>query len=163
MDKDLVKWKFGLEAYGAAYTLQEILTIKSDDVVGRVKTYEAIVKEKISEPGVPESFKVLLKELQSLCLDVKVLLEDETELEIKESIDDVDELTVNIEGTEDGQDYSVGYSGKSSNITEDEENIEEEDDDDIDESFFETSEEEGEIDDVLGLFDGDDDVEFETE
>ena len=155
---------WALEAYGAAYTLQEILTIKSDDVVGRVKTYEAIVKgENIPEPGVPESFKVLLKELQSLCLDVKVLLEDETELEIKESIDDVDELTVNIEGTEDGQDYSVGYSGKSSNITEDEENIEEEDDDDIDESFFETSEEEGEIDDVLGLFDGDDDVEFETE
>ena len=155
---------WALEAYGAAYTLQEILTIKSDDVVGRVKTYEAIVKgENIPEPGVPESFKVLLKELQSLCLDVKVLLEDETELEIKESIDDVDELTVNIEGTEDGQDYSVGYSGKSSNITEDEENIEEEDDEDIDESFFETSEEEGEIDDVLGLFDGDDDVEFETE
>jgi len=155
---------WALEAYGAAYTLQEILTIKSDDVVGRVKTYEAIVKgENIPEPGVPESFKVLLKELQSLCLDVKVLLEDETELEIKESIDDVDELTVNIEGTEDGQDYSVGYSGKSSNITEDEENIEEEDDDDIDESFFETSEEEGEIDDVLGLFDGDDDIEFETE
>ena len=65
---------WALEAYGAAYTLQEILTVKSDDVVGRVKTYEAIVKgENIPEPGIPESFKVLIKELQALCLDVKVL------------------------------------------------------------------------------------------
>ena len=68
---------WALEAYGAAYTLQEILTVKSDDVVGRVKTYEAIVKgENIPEPGVPESFKVLVKELQSLCLDVRVLSEE---------------------------------------------------------------------------------------
>lgn len=92
---------WALEAYGAAYTLQEILTVKSDDIVGRVKTYEAIVKgENIPEPGVPESFKVLLKELQSLGLDVRVLLEDMTEVEIKESIDDVDDLNVNIEGME---------------------------------------------------------------
>ena len=64
---------WALEAYGAAYTLQELLTVKSDDVIGRVKTYEAIVKgENVMEPGVPESFKVLIKELQSLCLDVKV-------------------------------------------------------------------------------------------
>ncbi|NCC43091.1 MAG: DNA-directed RNA polymerase subunit beta, partial [Clostridia bacterium] len=79
---------WALEAYGASYTLQEILTVKSDDVVGRVKTYEAIIKgDNIPEPGIPESFKVLLKELQSLCLDVKVLKEDNTEVEIMESID----------------------------------------------------------------------------
>jgi len=83
---------WALEAYGAAYTLQEILTVKSDDVVGRVKTYEAIVKgENVPEPGVPESFKVLIKELQSLGLDVKVLSEDEKEIEIKEAEDDITE------------------------------------------------------------------------
>jgi len=94
---------WALEAYGAAYTLQEILTVKSDDVVGRVKTYEAIVKgENVPEPGVPESFKVLIKELQSLALDVKVLSEENEEITIKESLDDdLDELTVNIEGRED--------------------------------------------------------------
>ncbi len=79
---------WALEAYGAAYTLQEILTVKSDDVVGRVKTYEAIIKgENIPEPGIPESFKVLLKELQSLGLDVRVLRDDNTEVEIGENID----------------------------------------------------------------------------
>ncbi len=79
---------WALEAYGAAYTLQEILTVKSDDIVGRVKTYEAIVKgENIPEPGIPESFKVLIKEMQSLALDVKVLSEDNQEIEIMESVD----------------------------------------------------------------------------
>ncbi|EEA83180.1 DNA-directed RNA polymerase, beta subunit [[Clostridium] nexile DSM 1787] len=79
---------WALEAYGASYTLQEILTVKSDDVVGRVKTYEAIIKgDNIPEPGIPESFKVLLKELQSLGLDVRVLREDQTEVEIMETID----------------------------------------------------------------------------
>ena len=79
---------WALEAYGASYTLQEILTVKSDDVVGRVKTYEAIIKgENIPEPGIPESFKVLLKELQALGLDVRVLREDQTEVEIMETID----------------------------------------------------------------------------
>ena len=79
---------WALEAYGASYTLQEILTVKSDDVIGRVKTYEAIIKgDNIPEPGIPESFKVLLKELQSLGLDVKVLNEDNTEVEISENID----------------------------------------------------------------------------
>ena len=87
---------WALEAYGAAYTLQEILTVKSDDVVGRVKTYEAIVKgENIPEPGIPESFKVLIKELQSLGLDIKLYNEQDEELEIKEhteeTIDGVDE------------------------------------------------------------------------
>ncbi len=95
---------WALEAYGAAYTLQEILTVKSDDVVGRVKTYEAIVKgENIPKPGIPESFKVLIKELQSLALDVKVLDENGDEVILKECIDDeTDELPVNIDGTEDG-------------------------------------------------------------
>ncbi len=79
---------WALEAYGASYTLQEILTVKSDDVVGRVKTYEAIIKgDNIPEPGIPESFKVLLKELQALGLDVRVLREDQTEVEIMETID----------------------------------------------------------------------------
>jgi DNA-directed RNA polymerase subunit beta len=98
---------WALEAYGAAYTLQEILTVKSDDIVGRVKTYEAIVKgENVPEPGVPESFKVLLKELQALGLDVRVLLEDSSEIEIRESIDDYDEINVNIEGNEDEENSS---------------------------------------------------------
>ena len=79
---------WALEAYGASYTLQEILTVKSDDVIGRVKTYEAIIKgDNIPEPGIPESFKVLLKELQSLGLDVRVLKDDNTEVEIMENID----------------------------------------------------------------------------
>ena len=93
---------WALEAYGAANTLQEILTVKSDDVVGRVKTYEAIVKgENIPEPGVPESFKVLIKEMQALALDVKVLGDVGEEIAIKESIDDeVTGLEVNIEGAE---------------------------------------------------------------
>jgi len=101
---------WALEAYGASYTLQEILTVKSDDIVGRVKTYEAIVKgENIPEPGVPESFKVLLKELQALCLDVKVLMADDTEIVIKESVEDGGELNVdvNLEGLESDNDH--GY------------------------------------------------------
>jgi len=93
---------WALEAYGAAYSLQELLTVKSDDVVGRVKTYEAIVKgENVPEPGIPESFKVLIKELQSLALDVKVFSEEQHEIEIKESVDDdFDDLDVNLEGRE---------------------------------------------------------------
>jgi DNA-directed RNA polymerase subunit beta len=93
---------WAIEAYGAAHTLQEILTVKSDDVVGRVKTYEAIVKgENIPEPGVPESFKVLIKELQSLCLDIKVLSDDKQEIAIKEDIeDDFEEIEATMEGRE---------------------------------------------------------------
>jgi DNA-directed RNA polymerase subunit beta len=94
---------WALEAYGAAHTLQEILTVKSDDVVGRVKTYEAIVKgENIPEPGVPESFKVLIKELQALCLNVKVLNDDKEEIRLKESVDEeLEDIDVNIEGSEE--------------------------------------------------------------
>jgi DNA-directed RNA polymerase subunit beta len=98
---------WALEAYGAAYTLQEILTVKSDDVVGRVKTYEAIVKgENVPEPGVPESFKVLIKELQSLGMDVKILAENEEEIIMKEIDDEEDhagdKLNLNLEGAELG-------------------------------------------------------------
>ncbi|KIV58235.1 DNA-directed RNA polymerase subunit beta [Aneurinibacillus migulanus] len=97
---------WALEAYGAAYTLQEILTVKSDDVVGRVKTYESIVKgENVPEPGVPESFKVLIKELQSLGMDVKILSEDEQEIEMRDTDEDDDtsgeKLHLNISGTEE--------------------------------------------------------------
>jgi DNA-directed RNA polymerase subunit beta len=81
---------WALYAYGAAYVLQEILTVKSDDVLGRVKAYEAIVKgENIPEPGIPESFKVLVKEMQSLCLDVEILTEDGGEIELKEEEEDI--------------------------------------------------------------------------
>jgi DNA-directed RNA polymerase subunit beta len=84
---------WALEAYGAAYTLQEILTVKSDDVVGRVKTYEAIVKgQNIPKPGVPESFKVLIKELQSLGLDVRVLDKDNEEIDLKQNFDEDDDI-----------------------------------------------------------------------
>jgi len=98
---------WALEAYGAAYTLQEILTVKSDDVVGRVKTYESIVKgENVPEPGVPESFKVLIKELQSLGMDVKILTENEEEIEMRETDDEDDaagdKLNLNLEGAEVG-------------------------------------------------------------
>ena len=108
---------WALEAYGAAYTLQEILTVKSDDVIGRVKTYEAIIKgDNIPEPGIPESFKVLLKELQSLGLDVRVLREDQTEVEIMESVDySENDYRYEIEGDSGNYDYekesldSMGY------------------------------------------------------
>ncbi|MHB1128136.1 MAG: DNA-directed RNA polymerase subunit beta [Bacillota bacterium] len=101
---------WALEAYGAAYTLQEILTVKSDDVVGRVRTYEAIVKgENVPEPGVPESFKVLIKELQSLCLDVKVLSEEDKEIEIREEEEDISEtakeLGIDIQGEESEDEF----------------------------------------------------------
>ena len=143
---------WALEAYGAAYTLQEILTVKSDDVVGRVKTYEAIIKgENIPEPGIPESFKVLLKELQSLALDVKVLREDNTEVEIMETVDYGDtDYRYEIEGDSKGFDKvekeSLGELGYQAQEFDDEsgELVTAEDEDtaddlefDIDESFEE--------------------------
>ena len=131
---------WALEAYGASYTLQEILTVKSDDVVGRVKTYEAIIKgDNIPEPGIPESFKVLLKELQSLALDVRVLRDDNTEVEIMESVDYGDtNLNHIIEGDrysdrEDERFGDYGFSKKEFDgeemvdVEEDEEEEEEED------------------------------------
>jgi len=112
---------WALEAYGAAYTLQEILTVKSDDIVGRVKTYEAIVKgDNVPEPGIPESFKVLIKELQSLALDVKVYSDEREEITIKESSDDdLEELNVNIEGRED-EEPLVDYEDLGEDLSEDE-------------------------------------------
>ena len=119
---------WALEAYGASYTLQEILTVKSDDVVGRVKTYEAIIKgDNIPEPGIPESFKVLLKEFQSLALDVKVLKEDGTDVIISESIDyGNEELTPIIEGDMgiDRQDESFEqYGFKEGELGEDDDQV----------------------------------------
>ena len=120
------RWRFGPGGLRRAHTLQEILTVKSDDVVGRVKTYESIVKgENIPEPGVPESFKVLIKELQSLALDVKVLSEENEEIALKELDDDEDEmeeLSVNIEGRED-EPEDISYDGK---LDEDDEEFEDE-------------------------------------
>ena len=142
---------WALEAYGAAYTLQEILTVKSDDVVGRVKTYESIVKgENIPEPGVPESFKVLLKELQSLALDIKVLRADSTEVEIKESIDD-DEMGENLDMqvVNDINKNSDGYTEEEGNLN-----------DAIDMIFGNSSDHEDDFDyedDLEGDFDGLDD------
>ena len=130
---------WALEAYGASYTLQEILTVKSDDVVGRVKTYEAIIKgNNIPEPGIPESFKVLLKELQSLGLDVRVLREDNTEVEIMESIDygDTDLRSV-IEGDRkyhDKEEDSFGKYGFSKQHFEGEELVDLEEDSNADAS-----------------------------
>jgi DNA-directed RNA polymerase subunit beta len=100
---------WALEAYGAAHILQEMLTVKSDDVVGRVKTYESIVKgENVLEPGVPESFKVLVKELQSLGLAVEVLNEDEERVTFVEEAGEVPELGINLQGFEGEDLLSAG-------------------------------------------------------
>ena len=135
---------WALEAYGASYTLQEILTVKSDDVVGRVKTYEAIIKgENIPEPGIPESFKVLLKELQSLGLDVRVLRDDNTEVEIMETADmgETDFRSL-IEGDRRyHQDDDLGAHGYTEQEFQGEELVdveEEPEDDDFDMEFEET-------------------------
>ncbi len=139
-----------MEAYGASHTLQEILTVKSDDVVGRVKTYEAIIKgENIPEPGIPESFKVLLKELQSLGLDVKVYDEDQNEVELKESVDYTEtDFRVEMEGDRkyDNTENLEGYQQKefdaeSGDLVDAEDDFEEddfsEDDFDGDDDSFE--------------------------
>ncbi|MEG6523903.1 DNA-directed RNA polymerase subunit beta [Desulfotomaculum sp. 1211_IL3151] len=134
---------WALEAYGAAYTLQEILTVKSDDVVGRVKTYEAIVKgENVPEPGVPESFKVLIKELQSLGLDVKVLSEDAEEIEIKEIEEDITETAKEL-GIELPEERRASPAKEDA---EEEEEVEE-DADEFDETFLEEAEEDFSLDD----------------
>jgi DNA-directed RNA polymerase, beta subunit len=122
---------WALEAYGAAHTLQEILTVKSDDVVGRVKTYEAIVKgDNVPEPGIPESFKVLIKELQSLSLDVKVLTETDEEIKVDEdtesNLENIGEEVVYVEG----EDEMINETYED-----------DEDSDDIDEEDFELDDE----------------------
>ena len=140
---------WALEAYGAAYTLQEMLTVKSDDTVGRVKTYEAIVKgENVPEPGVPEGFKVLIKELQSLGLDVRLLSPDNQELELKENIDDGIDFNIDDKkaGNEvlDMNDLHDGY--------EEEAVMDEEEQEDDEALFEELSDEEIELGDTdLGM------------
>ena len=124
---------WALEAYGSAYTLQEILTVKSDDVVGRLKTYESIVKgENIPEPGVPEGFKVLIKELQSLALDVRILSEDDSEIHIK----DIDyEVNEKEKARELGVELPETTIGRPDNVNNElNEDIDEEEDIDFDES-----------------------------
>jgi DNA-directed RNA polymerase subunit beta len=146
---------WALEAYGAAYTLQEILTVKSDDVIGRVKTYEAIVKgENIPEPGVPESFKVLVKELQSLCMDVKIVSNEDGEMEIRESEEDAEprDLGVNIEGTED-EDKIDKDTALALLVEDDGEETDEEDTGDIADDDI----------DKIALLDGDADVTLDEE
>jgi len=140
---------WALEAYGASYTLQEILTVKSDDVVGRVKTYEAIIKgDNIPEPGIPESFKVLLKELQALGLDVRVLREDQTEVEIMETIDYGDtDYRYEMEGDRKYDDYdnnSLGAMGYQAQEFDESGELVSADEDDFSDDAFDDS------------FDGDD-------
>ena len=135
---------WALEAYGASYTLQEILTVKSDDVVGRVKTYEAIIKgDNIPEPGIPESFKVLLKELQSLGLDVKVLRDDNTEVHLLETVDygDTDLRSV-IEGDSrhHREEESFGKHGYTKQEFEGEELVDVEEDEEDDDDFIDFDE-----------------------
>ncbi len=132
---------WALEAYGASYTLQEILTVKSDDVVGRVKTYEAIIKgENIPKPGIPESFKVLLKELQSLALDVKVLREDDTEVELKENIDTGDTDWNSIMSGDDykyNREENLAASGYQEQVIEGDEFVSVEEESDYEDSSYE--------------------------
>ncbi len=128
---------WALEAYGASYTLQEILTVKSDDVVGRVKTYEAIIKgENVPEPGIPESFKVLLKELQSLGLDVRVLRDDNTEVEIMETVDmgETDFRSL-IEGDRKYEDDNFGEQGYTEQEFQGDELIDIEEEEEPDEEY----------------------------
>ncbi len=120
---------WALEAYGAAHTLQEILTVKSDDVVGRVKTYEAITKgENIPEPGVPESFKVLIKELQSLALDIRVLTEGQEEIELRELTDEdePDFTTVNVDDRREALRDASTVEGEDADLM-----LDEDDEDDL--------------------------------
>ena len=135
---------WALEAYGEANTLQEILTVKSDDIVGRVKTYEAIVKgENVPEPGVPESFKVLIKELQSLGLDIKVLSDTNEEIQIGEMIDDDDgtPIDVNMSGLEDVPDMVPMENDDRFSEFDFNEDDEDEDDDSGDADFSEFDDE----------------------
>ena len=140
---------WALEAYGASYTLQEILTVKSDDVVGRVKTYEAIIKgENIPEPGIPESFKVLLKELQSLGLDIRVLRDDNTEVEVMESVDyGENDYRYEMEGDKNynrDEESFDGYQTQEFSSEGELENVEEEPDGE-EEDYYEGEELEAEI------------------
>ena len=139
---------WALEAYGAAYTLQEILTVKSDDVVGRVKTYEAIVKgQNIPKPGVPESFKVLIKELQSLGLDVKVLNQNNEEIDLKQNFDDDDDIGFNpSDESFDEPNVADDLEGYSVEDSDDDESLFDDVDDYIEDDTSDDSDEEDEFD-----------------
>jgi len=139
---------WALEAYGAAYTLQEILTVKSDDVVGRVKTYEAIVKgQNIPKPGVPESFKVLIKELQSLGLDVKVLNQNNEEIDLKQNFDDDDDMGFNpSDESFDEPNVADDLEGYSVEDSDDDESLFDDVDDYIEDDTSDDSDEEDEFD-----------------
>ena len=141
---------WALEAYGAAYTLQEILTVKSDDTVGRVKTYEAIVKgQNVPKPGIPEAFKVIIKEFQSLCLDIRVLDENNEEIDLKSTFEDDDDVIP--QPVSDADDYEDLSSSDDSHYTEDDLN-----DGDLDEGFSLVDDDEEDF----GSLDDDDDSEF---
>jgi DNA-directed RNA polymerase subunit beta len=128
---------WALEAYGAAYTLQEILTVKSDDVVGRVKTYEAIVRgENVPEPGIPESFKVLIKELQSLGLDVKLYTKENEELEIKENIDEGIDYVPDNKKLLDEDEVAVDEEIDDNYIEDDEADYDDDEEDEDSDEFF---------------------------
>ncbi len=150
---------WALEAYGAAHILQEILTVKSDDIVGRVKTYESIVKgTNISEPGIPEAFKVLLKELQSLALDVKVLTENKEELALKDLIEaDYDDIGTQVREKDTTEELSLDNTAESEDLFEDNEDVDIDDDFGFADDMFD--DDEGEIDttipDADDLFDDD--------
>ena len=155
---------WALEAYGAAYTLQEILTVKSDDTLGRVNTYEAIVKgQNVPKPGIPESFKVLIKELQSLGLDVKVLDTNQEEIDLKQTFEDDEPIPASTsfedEATEDLNSYSGDEMGDAGFLTEGTEADEElglvGTDDEF--SFDDDIDLDGEDDDLFDSFDLDDD------
>ena len=141
---------WALEAYGAAYTLQEILTVKSDDTVGRVKTYEAIVKgQNVPKPGIPEAFKVIIKEFQSLCLDIRVLDENNEEIDLKSTFEDDDDVIP--QPVSDADDYEDLSSSDDSHYTEDDLN-----DGDLDEGFSLVDDDEEDF----GSLDDDDDSDF---
>ena len=136
---------WALEAYGAAYTLQEILTVKSDDTIGRVNTYEAIVKgQNVPTPGIPESFKVLIKEMQSLCLDVKVLDINQEEIDLKQNFDDDDPMPSRDSFADEDTADSTSYS-----------------DSDISDAGFSFDEEDGDDGDAFDSVDKDDEFSFD--
>ena len=140
---------WALEAYGAAYTLQEILTVKSDDTVGRVKTYEAIVKgQNVPKPGIPEAFKVIIKEFQSLCLDIRVLNENNEEIDLKSTFEEDDDVIP--QPVSDADDYE-DLSSDDSHYTEDDLN-----DGDLDEGFSLVDDD----DEDFGSLDDDDEEDF---
>ena len=142
---------WALEAYGAANTLQEMLTVKSDDVVGRLKTYESIVKnENVAEPGIPESFKVLIKELQGLALDIKVLTEDKQEIGLKDIVeDDRDVMDFRPERKKAQEEIEV-------NLDDQIEHLDEITQDDLGETIYDPDSDN--ISDAGSLFDFDDDL-----